>query len=293
MPNLALNLLPRIILLILFLVCGSPISVSNAQPTINPGKIFLVSETQSISNNTKIIWIGIHHKLKKDWHTYWRYAGDSGLPIKINWSKVSNANIGGIRWPMPTVFKTRSLVSYGYKDEVLLLIPLTIRRYGPIRLSATVEWLVCREICIQQRSNLEIEIPLGNGRKNAKIKKLFERARSTIPVKLPYKANATVYENQITLKLNMPKIILQSIHSVMFLPSLDGMIENSKQQIWNSQNAGSDNHLKIQMTAGYGLSDGLKNLDGTIILGTTAKNQYKRRAFDISNIPLFNKPQQE
>jgi len=293
MPSVTLALFKRTILFVILFLHGLTLSVSNAQPAIKPGKISLVSEIQSISNNSKVIWLGIHHKLKKDWHTYWRYAGDSGLPIKIHWSKVSNAHIGKIIWPMPAVFRTGSLVSYGYKNEVLLLIPLTIRLYGPIKLAATADWLVCREICIQQRSNLEIEIPLGNGKKNNKLKMLFERARSTIPIKLPYKANATVKKNLITLKLDVPKNILQSVHSVIFLPSLDGMIENSKQQIWSWQNVGSNNYLKIQMTAGYGLSDGLKDLDGTIILGSTLKKQYKRRAFDITNIPLFNKTHQE
>ena len=43
------------------------------------------------------------------------------------------------------------------------------------------------------------------------------------------------------------------------------------------------------MTAGYALNDGVKILDGTLILENEVEKKYERKAFDISNIQLLSK----
>jgi len=252
-----------------------------------PGKIYLLSENASIADHTNLVWLGIYHKLEQGWHTYWRYPGDSGLPLKVHWTRSANAVVGEINWPVPTVFKAGPLVTYGYEKEALLLIPVTVQRKEAIELAGTIDWLVCREICIPQRSKVGIKIPVGDGRLNNSMVELFERTRSSVPSILPGKARAYFDLNKIILNLKIPGNLLNSLRSVTFLPMLDGLIENSKPQEWKTR-LGTENSLEVQMTAGYALDDGLRKLDGLLILKSDLNKEYQRKAFDLLNVPLFN-----
>ena len=86
----------------------------------------------------------------------------------------------------------------------------------------------------------------------------------------------------------MPEDLLNSLRSVTFLPMLDGLIENSKPQEWKTR-LGTESRLEVQMTAGYALVDGLRKLDGTLIIKSDLKKEYQRMAFDLLNVPLFNR----
>jgi len=263
--------------------------LANATSTKSaPGKIYLLSENASIAENTDLVWLGIYHKLEQGWHTYWRYPGDSGLPIKVHWTKIVNAVVGDINWPVPTIFKSGPLVTYGYEKQVLLLIPVTVQRKEAIELAATIDWLVCRKICIPQRSKVEIKIPVGDGRVNNLVAKLFDRTRSYVPLILPWKADAYFDLKKIILNLKMPEDLLNSLRSVTFLPMSDGLVENSKTQEWKIR-LGAGSGLEVQMTAGYALDDGLRKLDGTLVIKSEHKKKYQRKAFDLLNIPLFNR----
>ena len=44
----------------------------------------LVSEGASLQPG-KSAWLGLHLKMKKNWHTYWRNPGDSGMSTLIRW----------------------------------------------------------------------------------------------------------------------------------------------------------------------------------------------------------------
>ena len=51
-------------------------------------KVALISEVISAPKKEGILWIGLHQILQPKWHTYWRYAGDSGLPTRLKWGKI-------------------------------------------------------------------------------------------------------------------------------------------------------------------------------------------------------------
>ena len=46
-------------------------------------QIKLVSPYKSISHHTKKIPIGLWITLDKGWHSYWKYPGESGKPLKV------------------------------------------------------------------------------------------------------------------------------------------------------------------------------------------------------------------
>ena len=113
------------------------------------------------------VWVGLQLAHAKDWHTYWKNAGDSGLPTELQWTLPPGVMAGDIAWPLPKKIPIGELANYGYEDTVLLPVPLIITpEYQPspladaldVQLKAT--WLVCRLECIPQDGEFALKIPL-------------------------------------------------------------------------------------------------------------------------------------
>ncbi|PJF08360.1 protein-disulfide reductase DsbD domain-containing protein [Pseudorhodobacter sp. MZDSW-24AT] len=91
----------------------------------------------------------LHLRLAPNWKTYWRAPGDAGIPPHFNWA--GSENVGSVRfhWPSPEVFHTNGLKTVGYHDELVLPIEITPKDpRKPVRLRASVDLGVCKDICI-------------------------------------------------------------------------------------------------------------------------------------------------
>lgn len=108
------------------------------------------------------LWLGLKIDHQKDWHTYWRNPGDSGLPTTLEWTLPPGLQAGEIAWPTPKKFPLGDLANYGYEGRLLLAVPVRIE--NPINAShLTVElqarWLVCRRECIPQEGRMSLRLP--------------------------------------------------------------------------------------------------------------------------------------
>src|SRR5882724_6152349 len=77
---------------------------------------------------------------------------------------------GKIQWPLPKKLPPAEVTTYGYEDEVMLLVPLTIETNlpaGALNLAAKVSWLECREVCIPANRNVEAKLNIGTESKNS------------------------------------------------------------------------------------------------------------------------------
>ena len=92
--------------------------------------------------------VGIKFDIKKDWHIYWKYSGESGAPTKVKWLLSGDANSSKhLSWPTPEVFIERgNITTYGYANEVALLTDIETSNLNNIK--AKVSWLACKDICI-------------------------------------------------------------------------------------------------------------------------------------------------
>jgi len=91
----------------------------------------------------------LHLRLARDWITYWRHPGESGIAPHLDWS--DSGNLAGVRvhWPEPRLYIKAGFNSIGYKDEVIVpleLIPTDPR--APIDFAAVLSIGVCDDICI-------------------------------------------------------------------------------------------------------------------------------------------------
>src|SRR5687767_2828025 len=124
--------------------------------------------------------------MAEHWHTYWKNPGDSGLPTKIQWELPAGWKAGEIQWPYPKPLPVGPLMNYGYEDEVLLvtdITPAASAAPGRYPLKAKAEWLVCKDICIPEKGELDLTLAVGaaEGGVDSRSAAQFERARAQLP----------------------------------------------------------------------------------------------------------------
>jgi thiol:disulfide interchange protein DsbD len=115
----------------------------------------------------KPVWVGLQISHQPEWHTYWKNAGDSGLPTTLEWTLPPGVMAGDIAWPVPKKIRIGNLANYGYEGTVLLPVPLTITPdFKPSLLNSDIEvklkasWLVCRQECIPEDGEFVLRLPV-------------------------------------------------------------------------------------------------------------------------------------
>jgi thiol:disulfide interchange protein DsbD len=138
------------------------------------------------------IWAGVDMKMDPGWHTYWKNSGVAGLPTKIEWQLPPGVTAGETQWPLPEKLPPVEVTTYGYENEVMLLVPLTLAsnlQLGQIDLKANVSWLECKESCVPGSANVEatlqvsdqIQNPADTHRLEFIINKIIDSWRSKVP----------------------------------------------------------------------------------------------------------------
>jgi thiol:disulfide interchange protein len=116
------------------------------------------------------IFAGVDLKMEPGWHTYWKNPGDAGMATEIKWQLPPGVSAGEIQWPLPKKLPPAEVTTYGYEDEVMLIVPLTLATNlpaGPIDLKANVSWLECKEVCIPANTNAQATLNIGSETKNS------------------------------------------------------------------------------------------------------------------------------
>ncbi len=163
------------------------------------------------------ITLGVEQRIIPHWHTYWKNPGDSGLATKIEWALPTGASAGEIQWTIPNRYTIGPITNYGYANEVTLLSTITVptdaKIGGAFPVQATVDWLVCEEVCIPQQVQLGMELPIvaaGSAVTGERGSDLIAKARSQLPVASPWIANIEYLQDRIELKI--AKLDLQGDH---------------------------------------------------------------------------------
>ena len=139
----------------------SPAVVENAQIRAE-----LMAHAPQGMGPGKPLWLGLQLRHASGWHTYWKNPGDSGLPTELQWTLPPGWQAGAIEWPLPQRVQIGTLANYGYENEVLLPVAVTVPQPLPLPGGAEVDiqlrasWLVCREECIPQEGDFVLRLPL-------------------------------------------------------------------------------------------------------------------------------------
>jgi thiol:disulfide interchange protein DsbD len=111
----------------------------------------------------KPLWLGLKLAHAPHWHTYWKNAGDSGLPTNFSWTLPGGVTAGGIDWPTPKRLPIGPLVNFGYDGVIVLPVPVTLASPvgDSLRVRLDADWLVCKIECIPQYGTFELDLPAG------------------------------------------------------------------------------------------------------------------------------------
>jgi thiol:disulfide interchange protein/DsbC/DsbD-like thiol-disulfide interchange protein len=130
------------------------------------------------------ILAGVDLKMEPGWHTYWKNPGAAGMATKIEWQLPPGISAGEIQWPLPKKLPPAEVTTYGYEDEAMLVVPLTLASNlpgGSIDLKANVSWLECKEVCIPANQDVEAKLNIGSEAKTSPDTATIESWENQVP----------------------------------------------------------------------------------------------------------------
>ncbi len=119
-----------------------------------------------------------------------------GEPPRIKWTLPAGITAGAMQFPAPRRLPLGPLMDFGYEDEVLFPMTLsadsTLKAPSTAPLSAHVDWLVCREVCIPGKADLALPLQVAakKGPSDPGRQALFDRFRARLPQPLPSSSKA-------------------------------------------------------------------------------------------------------
>ncbi|WP_263354282.1 protein-disulfide reductase DsbD family protein [Acidicapsa acidisoli] len=223
--------------------------------------------------------IGLYFKLESGWHVYWKNAGDSGEPPHVRWTLPDGITAGEFQYPAPKRLPLGPLMDFGYEDEVLFPLTLSVAKTvkpGPAPLHAKVDWLVCREVCIPGKAELEVAATVGDhaGKTAASGPdvEIYKRLLGRLPEPSPQGAKA-VFEPTAT-GFRLAFLAGQRETSAQFFPADQNILSNPTPQTVSPMATGLVLDLKKDpnMTANPAQLRGVLELSGG-------------RAYEIAAVP--------
>ena len=200
--------------------------------------------------------------MDEGWHTYWKNAGDVGLPTEVTWTLPTGWTAGPLQWPAPEYLDTSGLISYAYEHEVLL--PFELKPSGPEAAGAKeavakISWLECQEACIPGEAEVEFGFTVGADSPSADAATVAQ-AFEALPK--PNSEIAAGKEGQ-ELLLYLPAGLAADDDEVRFFPDQGMQIEAAAPQQLLRQPAGDVLKLKPDPTA----EKPAEELSGLLVVG--------------------------
>lgn len=173
--------IPPIVLLCAVLLTSYPPVCMHAGEAIHSDHV-QVSWLAPHAFGSSAMTIGIRFVLQPGWHIYWKNPGDSGAAPQFAFS-ATGGRVGELQWPYPARLPFMHLTNLGYTDEVIFPLPIEPQPGTALRVEATLEWLVCQEICIPEFGTLTLQRPITSDgpRWEANEQALLTQARHRVP----------------------------------------------------------------------------------------------------------------
>jgi thiol:disulfide interchange protein DsbD len=159
-----------------FSLSGLPAQAAHTQAS-------LVLSVESARPGETIV-AGLHLRMDPGWHTYWENPGASGMPTAIDWKLPQGISAGAPKWPIPEKLPDKDLTTYIYKDEVVVLIPLTLApgfAAGEVPIKANVSWLECDVQCVPGHATVQAPLKVGTDTKASQDAGLIETWQRKLP----------------------------------------------------------------------------------------------------------------
>jgi thiol:disulfide interchange protein/DsbC/DsbD-like thiol-disulfide interchange protein len=145
----------------------------------------LLADVQSVHPGSTFT-VGVLMSMDPGWHTYWKNAGEAGLPTTIAWKLPEGISAGEIQWPLPEKhIESGDVLTYGYAGENMLLVPMTasssLKPGSSVAIKGEVSWLECERMCVPGNASVELRIPVSAAAPASDHDTLFQRYRGRTP----------------------------------------------------------------------------------------------------------------
>jgi thiol:disulfide interchange protein len=227
--------------------------------------VSLVSEHAAISPGQKVR-IGLRQRLAPHWHTYWKNPGDAGSAPNIKFNLPEGVTVSEINWPGPDRFIVGPVASYGYENEIVFPMTLTVPQNAQpgtqLLIEAKADWVVCEQECIPEEGKFRLALPVeANARPaSAAIGASFNKADARQPQPSPWKASLVAGKATLQLLVTGEGISSQSVQSALYFPDTWGVIDHVGEQSLKVENGTLTLTLKKGQAYSAGPSAGLLSI---------------------------------
>ena len=142
----------KISFLLFFCIAINAVTVDTGHANVSLVKF------ESVQGNQTKNLIGIRMDMQKNWHTYWKNPGDSGGPIKVNWSHNDNISISELYWPTPSLIPYEPLMTYGYKNFVIFPFEIINSNNKNSFIEASIDFLICDDVCVPEKAFIKTNL---------------------------------------------------------------------------------------------------------------------------------------
>jgi len=189
----------------------------------------LISDSGTVSPGQKTR-VALALTLESGWHVYWINAGDAGEPPRVTWSLPQDITVGPMQYATPARLPVGPLLDYGYEGVAVFPFSLSATPQlglGEKKLSAHVQWLVCREVCLPGKAYLGLSlqvVPATSPQTN----KLIQTAVDAEPVKTP--SSVRIQASATRTNLTLDVVTGHKESSAEFYPFDEDAIRNAADQ---------------------------------------------------------------
>jgi thiol:disulfide interchange protein DsbD len=242
----------RILLVALAMALGLAATGGRCEPVRRPHvTVELVAETTAAAPGSTL-QAAVILTADKGWHTYWRNPGDAGEATAITWALPAGWKAGEIVWPAPHRLPVGPIMNYGYEGRALLAVPITVptgARVGETaKLVASVDYLVCAEVCVPGSAQVNLSVPITKGAPT--VDPVWggeiQRALADSPKPSDLTATYQLVGRRLALAVTSATLAHASPSDVYFYPYDDKLIDQAKPQAVDLGAAG----LTLTMTPG-------------------------------------------
>jgi len=143
------------------------------------------------------------------WHGYWKNPGDSGFPMKAEWTLPKGVSVGEIEYPVPTTLVIAGLMNHVYEKPYALLVPLNVPAGLPqgakLPISAKLDYLVCTtSLCVPESAAVSTVLMVGDGAVQPATAARFDAWRRALPRPLGSPARFEVKDGKLRIAIPFP-----------------------------------------------------------------------------------------
>ena len=250
-------------LLLIFLTAWLISGPAHANPVQQPHiEVELIPASMAVTPGEPFT-VALRMTMDRNWHTYWRNPGDSGLPTTIRWTLPEGFTAGPILWPAPERVDIGPLANYGYKNEILLITDIATPeriRGMLVPIKARADWLVCEEICIPGDAEMSLMLPVGPAVPNPKWARAIQATRDALPREVPgLDASATLAGDEWLISI--ARDAAPRLGNLQFFPYDDGVVRYASPQHFS---AAGDRYL-LRFDTGIAVEGFEGALEGVLV----------------------------